>query len=361
MKGWICYPLWGLDLEDDDPGFAKPIFNDATIVSRHYLQKHCPLAPDAAEVFSGGGIRGVLEAASFDNVGPALTKHLIDIPPTAFIAVRRKKPEDGFRYAESIRTLLTGSAVLTSGQTKGFALTPIPLHWAAMPSTLQLNSKGQLQVQYKIIASNFIHLTPIRVSHRALLESWETGRAVHGSWRIGKNDPLSKALVGDWKSLTALRKRVREAAIILARAMESTDETISTLFSVVSLEILFRGGTSSFAETEELATSAFAGPSGPAEVSRLFSNRHKVAHEATRPDVQTGHSQEVAAAWAPVLLAAMAAEELSSPEEFFDHLRGRVLARRTGDRLRQAGKPELADEVERAAMVLRKMQVERSK
>jgi hypothetical protein len=138
--------------------------------------------------------------------------------------------------------------------------------------------------------------------------------------------------------------------------MESTDPTLSTLFTVVALEGLLKDGASDFKEMEELASCIFEGSGsiGAPEIARLFSNRHKVAHEAKTPKGAIEHSQEVAAAWGLVLLAAIASEDLSSPAQLLDHLRGRVLARRVAKRLRENGRDDLAIEVERAATGLPK-------
>jgi hypothetical protein len=354
MKGWICYPIWGLEIAEHGFGLEQPIFGDATIIPRSYLQKQAPADAISMALFSGGGLRTVLETGTAEMAGPAPVERLIDIPPDAFIAVRRKKPEDALRYAESIRALLTATAVLTSGQAKGFAMTPLPLHWSAIPSRVQLNRSGQLEVDYKIVASNFIHLTPIRVTHKDLRESWQSGSPVQGSWKIHKEDPLSKVLVGDWNSLSGLRKRLRSAASTLARAMESTDATLSTLFATVALELLLKDGSTDFKELEEMAGSIFSGANGAPEISRLFTNRHKIAHEALAPVREADHSQEIAAAWAIILMGAVASEQLATVDEFLEHLRGRVLARRVAEQLRTKGREDLADEVERAATLLGK-------
>ena len=162
-----------------------------------------------------------------------------------------------------------------------------------------------------------------------------------------KDDPLSRVLVGCWSKLTPLRRRIRAAASILAHAMESTDTALSSLFGVVALEHLLKEGDSSFAEVEAMACSAVEGPTAREDISRLFSNRHEVSHEAKAPAGGHQHSQEIFTAWAVFAFAAKAASiKLSSVKEFREHLRGRVLARQTGEQLREKGKSELADKVE---------------
>ncbi|WP_148314151.1 hypothetical protein [Sorangium cellulosum] len=352
MKGWSCYPIWGIELADNAIGLEKPIFGDATLVTRAYVQTFAPADPVAASMLSGGGVRQALDKSSF--AGSAPIERLIDIPPGAFIAVRRSKPEDAVRYAESVRALLTATSVLTSGQGKGFAMTPLPLHWAAVPSYVRLNQAGQLQIDYHMVVNNFIHLQPIRVTHKQLRDSWNSGSTIQGSWTISREHALSKALIGDWGSLSPLRRRVRGAACTLARAMESTDPTLSTLFTVVALESLLKEGASGFAEMAELAACIFEGPNGPADIARLFGNRHKVAHEAISPAGTADHAKEIFAAWALVFLAAMSAEALTSPAQLLEHLRGRVLARRIAKRLRENGRTDLAAEVENEAKQLPK-------
>lgn len=354
MKGWICYPIWGLEMVENGHGLDLPVFGDATIVTRTFLQKFAPSDSMCAALMSGGGLRQVLEIGPSEMAGPAPIERLIDIPPGAFIAVRRQSPDDAVRYAASIRAFLTATAVLSSGQAKGFSLTPLPLQWSAMPFQIRLNAAGLLEAQYQIVASNFIHLTPVLVSHKQLRDSWENGTPVQGTWNIHKEGPLSKVLVGDGNLLSGLRRRVRDAASTLARAMESTDTTMSTLFGVVALETLLKGATD-FKELEDMATSIFDSASGPAEISRLFSNRHRVAHEAKGPsDGEAQHSQEIAAAWALILVGAMASEDLTTVPQFIEHLRGRVLARRLAKQLRDKGEDDLADKVELAATLLGK-------
>ncbi len=124
--------------------------------------------------------------------------------------------------------------------------------------------------------------------------------------------------------------------------------TLSTLFGVAALESLLKDA-SDFKDMEQLATCIFEGPNGPAEISRLFANRHRVAHEAYAPSGQADHSREIGAAWGIIYLAAIASTDLSSSDEFIDHLRGRVLARRVATTLRARGKNDLAEDVERAA------------
>jgi hypothetical protein len=186
MKGWTCYPIWGIELAENGFGLEKPIWGDATLVTRSYLQKFAPTHPVAATMLSGGGLREALEAGGATFAGPAPVERLIDIAPGAFIAVRRKDPDDALRYAESVRALLTGTAVLTSGQAKGFAMTPLPLHWAAIPSRVRLDPSEHLQIDYNVVVNSFIHLTPVSVSHRQLSESWNNGKPIHGTWAIHK-------------------------------------------------------------------------------------------------------------------------------------------------------------------------------
>lgn len=349
MKGWFCFPLWGLEMADNSFGLESPIFGDATLVPRSFVQRHAPHDPISEAMFSGGGLREALEKSPQLFQGPAPIDWLIDIPPGAFIAVRRKTKEDALRYAATIRAFLTGTAVMTSGTPKGFAMTPLSLHWAAVPSAVRMDAQGQLQIDYIPVAGNFIHHQPIRVTHRHLSESWKHGSTVSGTWSISKDGPFAKVLIGSAGSLTHLQLRVRDAASTLARAMESTDMAISTLFGVVALESLLKDGGSDFKEMEQLASCIFESATGPGEIARLFANRHKVAHEAKAPEGQAEHSQEIAAAWALVYLAAIASSELSTVDEFLEHLRGRVLARRTAKLLEEAGKPDLAETVQKAA------------
>jgi hypothetical protein len=354
MKGWSCYPIWGLELAENGHGLDHPIFGDATLVSRSFIQRHVVADTSIGNLMSGGGFRQALESRAIEYAGPAPVDRLIDIPPGAFIAVRREDPDDAFRYAESIRALLTATFALTSGQTKGFALTPLPLHWAAIPFQLQLDKKGdRLETKYRIVASNFIHLTPVQVSHRLLSEAWTNGAPIQGNWRMHSAEPLSKIMVGPWKALTGLGKRVRVAASMLARAMESTDRHISTLFAAAALEGLLRDGNSDFQELEEMAASSFQSPNGPAELAQLFASRHKVAHEATFSCTDPEHTQQIAAAWGVILLAAMVAEKVPTVENFLQHLRGRVRARRVGADLRLKGRNDLADEVEKISTLLK--------
>ena len=104
---------------------------------------------------------------------------------------------------------------------------------------------------------------------------------------------------------------------------------------------------------EVLSACIFEDANGLAHISRLFSNRHKVAHKAKSPDEQAQHSHEVAAAWVIIHYAAVASADLSSAAEFLHHLRFRVLARRFAKQLREKGKAELADEIEHVATFLK--------
>lgn len=354
MKGWFCFPIWGLEMADNGFGLENPIFGDATLVSPAFLKHQSPQDPRARAMFAGGGLREILEQSPDQSVGPAAVDRLIDIPPGAFIAVRRKKLEDAQRYSETIRAFLTATAVLTSGQPKGFSTSPLPLHWAAIPSAVRLSAQGELQIDYKIAINNFIYHEPIQVSHRHLSESWKHGSPVHGTWSISKEKPFAKVLVGDANSLTSLQLRIRDAASTLARAMESTDMAVSTLFGVVAIESLLRSGASDFKEMEQLTSCIFDSPAGPSEIARLFANRHKVAHEAKSPQGQREHSLEIATAWAFIYLAAIASDDIVSVDEFLEHLRGRVLARRVAKQLREKGKNDLAEAVEQAATLIAK-------
>lgn len=336
-------------MAENGHGLEQPIFGDATIVPPSFIKGLTPPDATTSELMSGNGFQRLFEQSGLTHVGPVPVEHMVEIQPAAFIAVRRSAPDDALRYAESIRALLTASSVLTSGATKGFALTPLPMQWSPIPSRVRLDSEGKLQIDYQIVASNFIHLTPVSVTHKALRESWERGSPIVGSWKLRKEDALSTILVGNGRGLSGLRKRVRDAAATLARAMESTDPSMSTLFGAVALEGLLSDGGSSFAEIEQMASSIFTGTSGPQEIGRLFSNRHKVAHEAVAAAASTEHVQEVAAAWGVVLLAAMAAEKLSSVDQFLRHMRGRVLAKKVALHLQASGHEELAQQVEEAA------------
>src|SRR6478735_5408422 len=131
MKGWTLFPLWGLEMAENGFGLDQPIFDDATIVSPSFLKRFSPPDATSQALFRGTGLRELLEAGGTEMVGPAPTAQLLEVTPGAFIAVRRRDPDDALRYAENIRALLTGSLVLTSGQAKGVSLTPLPLHWSA--------------------------------------------------------------------------------------------------------------------------------------------------------------------------------------------------------------------------------------
>lgn len=349
MKGWHLYPLWGLELEPNGFGLESPVFGDATLVTRNFVEKQAPSEPSVAGMFSGGGLRTLLESQGATRAGSAPLDRLIDIPPGAFIAVRRRDSAAAQRYAESLCALLTGTSVLTAGSAKGFAMSPLALQWSAIPAWVRQNTNGELQIDYKVIASSFVHLTPISVSHKQLIDSWEKNVPIGASWRIHRDAPLAKALVGDWGSLGPLRRRIRDAAITLTKAMGSPDPALSTLFAAVALEQLLKDGASNFAEVEEMAKSIFSGSRGPDELSRLIGNRHKVAHEARGPENSEDHVREIGATWALFHLAAIAADSGLDTAEFLDHLRGRVEARRVAARLRAVGRPELADEVDRAA------------
>lgn len=349
IKGWSLHPIWGLEMAEHGFGVGQPLFGDATIVSRSFVRNLAPKEPLAQEIFSGSGIREVFEQSGVLAAGPAPIEQLVEIPPGAFIAVRREAAEDAHAYAESIRALLTASYVLTAGQApKGFALSSLPLHWTAATSRVYSDGDG-LKTERRVTASYFVHLTPIRVTHKAFRESWENRTAIVGSWRLHKDDAFSRALVGPQNKLSGLRRRIREAGITLGRAMESTHPSLSTLFGTVALESLLRDGSASFADAEAMAASVFSSSSGPTEISRLFANRHKVAHEATTPESETEHAQEIAAAWGVLLMAAMAAEDLKTVEDFRQHLRNRVLAGRVAKTLRDKGETDLADQLELVA------------
>jgi len=352
MKGWICYPLWGLKLADNGFGLDKPIFGDATIVTPSFVAKHGPTDPTGAAMLSGAGLSDVLDATSSDSVGPAPTSNFVEVPPHSFIAVRRSHPEVAAKYAQSIRSLLTASCVLSSGHIKGFSLSPLALHWATIPTQVRLDANDNLQAEYKVIVNNAIHLTPVGVTHKALRDSWENGLPVIGTWKLHREDTLSKVFVGDWNSLSPLRKRLRSAASTLARAMEFTDPTVSTLHAVVSVEMLLKEGGTGFRELEELATCAFDGQNGPPEIGRLFSQRHKIAHEAATRDDHEQHAQELSAVWMLLLLAAHVSDSVSSVEGLLRHLRGRIRARQTAEDLCELGYSELAQQVRHAATML---------
>ena len=349
MKGWSCYPIWGLAMSENGHGLEQPVFGDATIVSPSFIRRWSSEQGSAADIMGGDGFERLFEESDITSAGPAPVENLVSTKPTAFIAVRRKAPEDALRYAESIRALLTASCVLTSGTTKGFALTPIPLQWSPIPSHVRLDDDEKLAIDYRVVASNFIHLTPLVVSHRALRNAWETGQPVMNSWRLHKEDALSKVLVGDGRRFGGLGKRIRDAAATLARAMESTDTCVSTLFAAVAIEGLLRDNRGNFEQIEQMASCIFTSTLGPPEIQRLFSNRHKVAHEAAEPVGGISHIQEIGAAWGVILLAAMAAESVTSTDEFLRHMRGRVLARQMATQLRENGRHDLAAEVEEAA------------
>lgn len=352
MKGWICYPVWGLAMAPNNIGLDRPIFGDATIVPPTFLHQYAPSHSVTAALFAGAGLRQVLSTGPKPYEGPAPLDQLIDLAPAAFIAVRRRDPDDAARYAESIRALLTGTYVLTSGLVKGFAGSPLPLHWSSVQSRVQLDERGHLQADFRMVVSNFVHLIPLQVTHEELHASWNNGTPISGTWKLHKDHALSKVLVGDWKSLGGLAKRVRTAASTLTRAMESTDSTMSTLFGVVALESLLKGAAD-FKEMESMAQCIFEGPNGSAEVARLFSNRHKVAHEAKEP---TGgaHVHELGVTWAIILMAAHACDHLGGADEFIAHLRGRILAARVAANMRELGNPEVAAQVESTSKMFAK-------
>jgi hypothetical protein len=348
MNQWKFYPLWGLDVVDDQ-GLESPIFGDATIVSRQFIAGRASGNRQAAHLLSGGGFRDFLRQsnAQFTHVS---AENLVEMPPGAYIAVRRKKDDEAARYGQSIRALLTSSFVKTGGQVKGFSMNPWSMHWSAIPNRVWVTADGRTSCEYAISVSNCLHLRPLMITQDDLRASWNSGTPVCGTWRVSREDALSGALVGTWKSLSPLRQRIRDASIVMSRAMESPDNAILTLFGTVSLEILF-GSQAGFQDLEELANSLFSGEQGPDEISNMISNRHQVAHRALSPDTE-GQTREVGAGWFLLIAAAEIARYVSSVDEFIEHLRGRVEAARMAERLRTQGQDELARQVIQQSTVL---------
>jgi hypothetical protein len=348
MSQWKFFPIWGLNVVDDQ-GLESPIFGDATIVSRQFIASRASSNPEAANLLSGGGFRDFLQRNN-TQLSHVSVEDLVEMPPGAYIAVRRKKDDDAARYGQSIRALLTSTFVKTGGQVKGFSMNPWSMHWSAIPKRVWMTADDRTSCEYTISVSNCLHLRPLLITQDALRKSWSTGTPVCGTWRMFQEDALSNALVGPWQSLSPLKQRIRDASIVMSRAMESPDNAILTLFGTVSLEILF-GSKTGLKDLEELANSLFSGERGPDEISSMISNRHQVAHRALSPDSE-GQAREVGAGWFLIIAAAEIARHVSSVDDFIAHLRNRVEAAKVAARFRAQGNDELAEQVIRQATFL---------
>jgi hypothetical protein len=142
------FPLWGLNIVGDD-GLDKPIYGDATLVSRDFVVSRASPKPEAAHLLSGGGFRDFLVRTEA-NLSHVSVDNLVEMAPGSFIAVRRKKDDEAARYAQSIRAFLSGSYVLTGGQPKGFSMNPWSMHWSAIPTRVWQTADGRTSCDYEI-------------------------------------------------------------------------------------------------------------------------------------------------------------------------------------------------------------------
>lgn len=343
---WKYFPIWGLEI-DEDADLQEPVFGDATIVSPAFVSKLSP-SGEANTLLSGGGFKSVLEGRGLPTVGPAPIESRMELPPRAFVAVRRKDPEDAQSYADGIKALLSSTFVLTGQMVKGFSSDPRPMHWQVFPTLISQNNKGQTQCTYRVAAAPLLHLTPVRIDLAALRRSWSSGVPVTGSWTVSRESAMAAALVGPYVTITNLQRRVRDTAKTLARAMESDDPSHAILLAVVAMEELFRGKSTSFSEMEELASSIFSDSNGPGRVGALFARRHKVAHEGARLSSED-ITQDILVAWIVLDLAARLGADGMKLEPFFEHLQSRLLASRLAKTLRSAGWKGLPEQLEIAS------------
>lgn len=346
QKDWSFHPLWGLCVTRCE-GLADPIFGDATIVSRDFITTRASPNAQAAALISGGGFKQVLEQSGASRVGSVDTLDLVEKSPGCFIAVNRKKAEDAQRYAQSIRAFLTGTYVKSGGAAKGFSMDPRSMFWSAIPDRVWQTSDGRMSCNYRVSASNHLHLTPVTSTQEQLRTSWSSAGPAYGTWSISKSDALADVLIGNLRN--KLHMRIRDACIVLSRAMESSDSIALTLFGAVALETLLGGG--GFSDMEAMATCLFSGDLGPEEIAALFTDRHKLAHQAIVPESDEKKARQIFAAWAVLFGACEIARAMQQPstEGFMAHLRGRVEARALAGRFRQQGANELADNIERQA------------
>jgi hypothetical protein len=345
--GWKYFPIWGLRILDD-VGIHCPIFGDATLVSRTFIERHASTDPATSALLAGRGLREILEKQGRKEVEPAPLDRLLEAPPDSFVAVCRANPDDAYQYAQSIRALLTGTAALTSGVAKGFTTDPRSLYWAAVPTVVQANPAGETSTTYTVNVSNLVRLTPLSVHHADLLNSWQKGTPVSGRWVLSSESGLGGVLVGSYGSLSSLRKRIRDSAVILARAMEAGDLSLSILLSVVALEALLKEGNSSFDDLRQLTHAVFEDRNGPERIDRMIENRHSFAHAGCISRSAKDHSVDIVAAWVVLEFAARISAQIKTTQGFLEHMRERALGLRTAESLRQKGWAELAKEVEDA-------------
>lgn len=247
-------------------GLSEPIFADATVVSREFISSRASPHTEAAKLLSGGGFRELLEHQGTTQVGGVRVEDLAEKPPGCYIAVNRKKPEDALRYAQSIRAFLTATYVRTGGRVRGLSMDPRSMFWSAIPGRVWQNPDDTVSCNYHITTSNCLHLTPVEVTQDELRSSWVKGEAIAGSWTISKSDALAAVLVGNPRN--GLHMRIRDACVVLSRAMESPDSIILTLFGSVALETLL--GHGDFSTLEKMCVCLFSGERGPEVLCRPY-------------------------------------------------------------------------------------------
>jgi len=277
-RPWFFFPLYGLELVDDD-GLSAPIFGDATLISPAAVAERAP-DPGAASMFRYEPIRTYLPA--WKPVRPV--DSLFEIPPDSFIAVSSTNIDKATLRANTLRSYLSGMMFLRTRTAAAFGSSPLELAWTAAPKAIKSQPGSPSQLQIMMVGNDHIIHNAVCVSKPSLRDSWKSGCDIDvgysNPWDIHRDFSFSQVLVAPGRS-NSLFQLLRSAARHIQRAQTTRDPFLAILQCITAWELIL--GTSKSKELQARVTSFF-GASNAADIEKVLSSRHEFVHQGTEID-----------------------------------------------------------------------------
>ena len=330
---WQFFPLYGLSIQEDD-GLHAPIFGDATLVSPSFVEQAIRSSGSKPHaLLQGGRIADVLPVETLDGLGPPRT-HLTEIPPPAFLAVRRRDDlHQAKRRADEIRALLSASMFMRASRLQAFASEPREIAWYAVASGTEVAHGQPTTAQIKVVMNEHVIQNPLEARKKDLRKSWKTGAIIRTrdnlQWDIHREHPVMRLLGEQGKK--GRPTRLVDAALHLQRTTCAVSYSIQLRMAVTALEYLL--STNRFEDLRDRALPFFR---GDPRLDRVLEARNELTHQLRVPeeeDVKQVARDAIVFAWLLFDIRVGYADSFDSQDQYDRFLEAQATAQRLDEML----------------------------
>lgn len=290
-KVWYLFGLHGLQIEADNDGFDRPLFNDATLVSPKVIERILAAKYEPNKVAKMMAVAGIRELTSqFDVSNVPHNDKIIEQSPDSFVAVQREVRLDTVAQAEApwyraweIISMLAIAYAANTLQIKTFAGSELAKAQAPvriLNQPILMGDGNFLETQHTVQVATY----PINVetySKEEIRASFELGQLLKSKsgkcWSISVKNPFIEIMVKQRRS--SIEQLVVNASRHLYRSYHVQDPGHKLAGGVGVLEILLVE-QSDFKKLEKrvLTLVPFSGDT-PKNIPQLFADRHSYVHQ----------------------------------------------------------------------------------